>query len=72
MLLLPCTSSLCGCRDGTQQWLLGLGSASQSTVPEGAGLLASGHSSSVGPELALGAHQFNPLLVLLELLAQLC
>lgn len=27
---------------------------------------------SVGPELALGPHQFNPLLVLLELLAQLC
>lgn len=33
---------------------------------------SSGHNSSVGPELALGAHQFNPLLVLLELLAQLC
>lgn len=36
--------------------------------------LSMGHSlaGSVGSEFALGPHQFNPLLVLLELLAQLC
>lgn len=63
-----------------RQQLLGLASALLSTVPEAAGLSVFVFStpalhiqnSSVGSEFALGTHQFNPLLVLLELLAQLC
>lgn len=36
------------------------------------GLAAACQNSSVGSEFTLGPHQFNPLLVLLKLLSQLC